>query len=216
MFVSRLLIVFLHKILKKSFRNTYYQSVKQFGSRKGPTFCRALSGSKLFAKIISGRQNSPLVGKVLIRFFLLVFQGTLVRTPKIISKPSTDFECDVCQKKFRFRSNLKAHQAIHDQQRIFECSLCQNSLIVTALHNCHLVAKVVGQPENKNTDGCSDGHGHSRDTRTHAQTRIRRFMCDKCARTFASESNLKIHMKTHTIDKLRDILKATSSRFTAE
>ena len=32
-----------------------YQSVKQFGSRSGPTFCQAWSGSKLFAKVISRR-----------------------------------------------------------------------------------------------------------------------------------------------------------------
>ena len=35
------------------FFQEYHQSVKQFGSRSGPTFCRAWSGSKLFAKVIS-------------------------------------------------------------------------------------------------------------------------------------------------------------------
>ena len=29
----------------------HYQSVKLFGSRSGPTLCRSLSGSKLFAKV---------------------------------------------------------------------------------------------------------------------------------------------------------------------
>ena len=37
--------------LKNSFSNII--SVQQFGSRSGPTFCRAWSGSKLFAKVIS-------------------------------------------------------------------------------------------------------------------------------------------------------------------
>ena len=41
------------------------QGVKQFGSRSGPTFCRAWSGSKLFEEVISRRQNLPLVGKEL-------------------------------------------------------------------------------------------------------------------------------------------------------
>ena len=36
-------------------RILYHQSVKQFGSRPGPTFCQAWSGSKLFAKDISKR-----------------------------------------------------------------------------------------------------------------------------------------------------------------
>ena len=41
----------------------YHRGVKQFGSRSGPTFCRAWSGSKLFAKVIIRQQKSPLVGK---------------------------------------------------------------------------------------------------------------------------------------------------------
>ena len=42
-------IVFFFKFLE------YSQSVKQFGSRSGPMFCQAWSGSKLFAKFISRR-----------------------------------------------------------------------------------------------------------------------------------------------------------------
>ena len=49
---------------KKNFEE-YHQSVKQFGSRSGPTFCRAWSGSKQFAKIVSRWQRLPLVGKEL-------------------------------------------------------------------------------------------------------------------------------------------------------
>ena len=40
--------------LKKIFQECY-KSVKQFGSRSGPTFGRAWSGSKLFSKVISRR-----------------------------------------------------------------------------------------------------------------------------------------------------------------
>ena len=35
----------------KKFFQEYHQSVKQFGSRSGPTFCLAWSGSKLFTKV---------------------------------------------------------------------------------------------------------------------------------------------------------------------
>ena len=47
-----LLIFFKFNFFEKFFQE-YYQSVKQFGSRSDPTFCRAWSGSKLFAKVIS-------------------------------------------------------------------------------------------------------------------------------------------------------------------
>ena len=36
---------------------------EQFGSRSGPTFCQAWSGSKIFAKVISRWQKLPLAGK---------------------------------------------------------------------------------------------------------------------------------------------------------
>ena len=50
----RLLIFKKSSFFKKNpFRITI--SVKQFGPRSGPTFCRARSGSKLFAKVISRR-----------------------------------------------------------------------------------------------------------------------------------------------------------------
>ena len=54
MLLCRLPIIFKINLSEKIFQE-YHQSVKQFGSRSGPTFCRARSGSKLFAKIISRR-----------------------------------------------------------------------------------------------------------------------------------------------------------------
>ena len=58
---------FMGFLLKSNFfkeiLQEYHQSVKQFGSRSGPTFCWAWSGSKLFAKVISRRQKSPPAGK---------------------------------------------------------------------------------------------------------------------------------------------------------
>ena len=57
MLLCRLLIFFHNQLLGK-FDQEYHQSVKQFGSRAGPTFCRALSGSKLLAMVVSRRQAS--------------------------------------------------------------------------------------------------------------------------------------------------------------
>ena len=48
--------------LKKLFWE-HYQSVKQFESRSGPTKGRSWSGSRLFAKVISRWQKSPLAHK---------------------------------------------------------------------------------------------------------------------------------------------------------
>ena len=49
---------------KLTFSKLSFRSVKQFGSRSGPTYCWARSGSKLFTKIIRRRQTS-IAGKEL-------------------------------------------------------------------------------------------------------------------------------------------------------
>ena len=43
--------VFQNNLFRKKIQE-HYQSVKQFGSRFGPTFCRSRSGFKPFAKVI--------------------------------------------------------------------------------------------------------------------------------------------------------------------
>ena len=47
----------------QAFFQEHYQSVKRSISRSGPTFCRYWSGNKLFAKVISRQQKSPLTRK---------------------------------------------------------------------------------------------------------------------------------------------------------
>ena len=56
------------KFLERFFQK-HYQSVKQIVSRSGPTHCRAWSGYKLFAKVISRQQKkSPAGGVKLFHF----------------------------------------------------------------------------------------------------------------------------------------------------
>ena len=54
MIICRLLNFFKISFFEK-FLQDYHQSSKQFVSRSGPTFCRARSGSKMFAKVISSQ-----------------------------------------------------------------------------------------------------------------------------------------------------------------
>ena len=54
----------------------YFKSVKQFVSRSRPTFCRANSGFKLFAKVIRVRQKSSLVEKD-----TMLYENTFLKVP---------------------------------------------------------------------------------------------------------------------------------------
>ena len=60
-FCCRLLTFFQNKVFQKNLSGTVQdQSVKQFGSRSGPIFFRSWSVPKLFSKVISRREKSPL------------------------------------------------------------------------------------------------------------------------------------------------------------
>ena len=145
----------------------------------------------------------------------------MIRTPKSGKKNHGKFQCDICQKNFRFRSNLKSHRLIHEQPKMFKCRSCEKSLLIVVEGADRLLVESLVKPETGSSevvckDCCygdttlKDGGRKLRKRRGHC------FMCDKCPKTFGSETNLKIHLKTHAIEKIRDILKGTSSRFTAE
>ena len=112
---------FFFNFFKQIFQE-YHQSVKQFGSRSGLTFCRAWSGSKLFAKVISRWQKSPLAGKELTFYFDSLQVKCLVEFLSLKKVPITTaadifkyflciflFAFNVC---FLFREN-KTWQMIH-------------------------------------------------------------------------------------------------------
>ena len=53
----------------------YHQSVEKFESRSGMTQCRACSGSKLIAKVISRQQKLSLAGKEIIMHVVYFIPG---------------------------------------------------------------------------------------------------------------------------------------------
>ena len=59
-----IMLTFQYSLFQKIVQE-HYQSVKRFGSRSGPTFCRSWSESKLFAKVVSRWQKSPIAKKEL-------------------------------------------------------------------------------------------------------------------------------------------------------
>ena len=70
----RLLFFFKINFFEKFFQE-YYLRVKQIGSRSGPTFCQAWSGSNLFAKVIS-RQHSEVKHSELPKIHLVSFSSS--------------------------------------------------------------------------------------------------------------------------------------------
>lgn len=80
------------------------------------------------------------------------------------------FQCNICPKRFGFRTLLRDHLRIHNQERAYQCDLCP-----------------------KNYLRSSALHAHRRNW--HGDNKIQ---CEICKKLFATKSTLKKHSYTHT------------------
>eukprot|EP01083_Nonionella_stella_P155135 500739_1 len=77
--------------------------------------------------------------------------------------------CDFCEKHFKFKSQLKAHvQGVHNSLRTFQCEICRK----TYKTKSHLTEHIKGVHE-----------------------KLRPFQCHICVVNFASKSRLKSHIR---------------------
>ena len=81
------------------------------------------------------------------------------------------FECDVCHRTFRQKSNLIVHRAAHNREKPVKCDMCDEVFFRSVLLEAH--------------------------RRKHT----RPFQCDICDRSFARREHLKCHRVTHTDER---------------
>ena len=118
------LIFFKISFFKKFFQE-HWQSVKQLGPRSGRTFCRAWSGSNLFAKIIS-RQHKSTAGMQYTPPRDTTFQYQLLypvwRSRKKMPK---------IENENKFLTSINGYNSVHIRQNLPICNPR------TLLHNIH-------------------------------------------------------------------------------
>lgn len=81
------------------------------------------------------------------------------------------FECDICHKTYRTKSNLSTHMRIHrTPSRVFSCTVCPKTFFF--------------------------GTDLRKHVRTHSQNRS--IICDICGEAFKSADTLKCHLRRHS------------------
>lgn len=81
------------------------------------------------------------------------------------------FECDICKKTYRTKSNIQSHMRIHRaSSRVFTCTVCSKTFCFGTDLRKHI--------------------------RTHSQNRS--IICDICGDAFKSADTLKCHLRRHT------------------
>ncbi|VVC87265.1 unnamed protein product [Leptidea sinapis] len=83
------------------------------------------------------------------------------------------YSCDVCQKKFKFKSGLSIHKAKHDPTPKKTCEVCGKTFHIMAQYRRHYVY--------------------------HANER--KFECETCGKRFHTSDILRVHCRSHTDER---------------
>lgn len=83
------------------------------------------------------------------------------------------YSCDVCDKKFKFKSGLVIHKAVHDPTPRKTCEVCGKTFHILAQYRRHFVY--------------------------HANER--KYGCETCGKRFNTLDILKVHYRTHTDER---------------
>uniref|UniRef100_A0A673BAD6 C2H2-type domain-containing protein n=1 Tax=Sphaeramia orbicularis TaxID=375764 RepID=A0A673BAD6_9TELE len=83
------------------------------------------------------------------------------------------FRCAVCQKRFRYKNNVKRHMTTHTGEKPFTCSICGTKFARKS---------------------------HLYDHHTARHTGVKPFTCSLCRKQFGCANNYKKHMRRHTAE----------------
>ncbi|XP_065203109.1 zinc finger protein 239-like [Planococcus citri] len=107
------------------------------------------------------------------------------------------YQCTRCNRKFPTVSRLKMHENEHDKEYSYECTICQKAFVNNRILRVHYRRHTQVFPFQ--CDVCCKGFPDKNSTAKHMRvhTGERPFSCDVCKKTFADQSNFLRHKKAH-------------------
>lgn len=116
------------------------------------------------------------------------------------SKEKNQYSCQICNKEFSTKWNLKQHQWTHANRssKPFQCNVCPNAFVRENDYVTHMNAHRSIRPYTCNHCGCQFVRKSNwmRHTREHEQEKM--FSCDTCSKKFHRAYYLTEHRRVHT------------------
>lgn len=109
--------------------------------------------------------------------------------------------CDICFKRFKCKTYLIAHRAIHTGNIPFKCNVCNKECLTKQQLIYHEKIHTGNKPHKCET--CPKSFMSSKDLRHHIRTHTgeKPYRCETCQRCFSLKKNYETHLRTHTKEK---------------
>lgn len=108
------------------------------------------------------------------------------------------FKCQVCNRNFTQKGNLKTHLMTHSGERPYECRVCGKNF--TQKGNLDTHVKIHTETKDHKCQYCDRGFTQRGNLKTHIRsihTKEKPYACTHCGKAFSQKGNMLTHYKTH-------------------